>query len=270
MCEGGRTAKGIVLGTDFITDVLLISLRVQSPVSLAPSLLATNIALRTLSEAISKAACSTLRIEPSEVQAEYRPALTPLGRCGEEVEIYLYDTLPGGAGFVKQIGASGLPVFEQALDILERCDCDRSCYRCLRSYKNKFEHELLDRLLGAALLRYLLTGERPKWTEARLRASTDVLFKDLERQADEGVVFTRNAQLDVPGLGHVIAPILLSRKGAGQLVIGLSAPLAPDDPADPVLYDVKEYSSVPTRLVDEIVVGRNLPRAASEILSQAG
>jgi len=268
MCEGGRTAKGIVLGTDFITDVLLISLRVHHPVSLAPSLLATNIALRTLSEAISKAACRTLRIEPSEVQAEYRPALTPLGRSGEEVEIYLYDTLPGGAGFVKQVGAAGLSVFEQALEILENCDCDCSCYRCLRSYKNKFEHELLDRLLGVTLLRHLLTGELPRWDEARVKASTDFLFRDLERQADEGVVFTRNAELNVPGLGAIVAPILLSKQNAEQLVIGLSAPLSPDEPADAVLCDLKEYSSVPTRLIDEIVVRRNLPRVASELLSE--
>jgi MrfA Zn-binding domain len=135
MCDGGRTAKGMVLGTDFITDVLLVSLRVSAPMSLEPSLLGTTVALRTLSEAISKAASNILRIEPSEIQAEYRPALTSLGRSGEEVEIYLYDTLPGGAGFVRQVGALGLPVFEETLRMLENCNCDRSCYRCLRSYK---------------------------------------------------------------------------------------------------------------------------------------
>lgn len=270
MCDGGRTAKGIVLGTDFITDVLLVSLRVSAPTSLTATSLATTVALRTLSEAISKAACSILRIEPSEIQAEYRPALTPLGRSGEEVEIYLYDTLPGGAGFVRQVGALGLPVFKETLDILDNCTCDRSCYRCLRSYKNKFEHELLDRFLGSALLRHLLTGEPLKWHESRIVTSTNVLFKDLQRQAEHDTEFTRNTQIEVPGLGVLVAPILMSKADGGQLVIGLSGPLTPDEPADSQLHDLKEYSSIPTRLVDEIAVRRNLPRVASDILAQMG
>ena len=171
-CEGATT-RGIVLGTDFITDILLISLTVEEPILLSPSFLATDIALRTVSEAISKAACLLLELEPSELQAEYRPALTALGKAGKQIEIYVYDTLPGGAGFARQIGARGLEVLQKALAILEGCPdkCDRSCYRCLRSYKNKFEHDLLDRKVGAVLLNYLL-----KWRTAPLGARADRSF----------------------------------------------------------------------------------------------
>ncbi|MGB9233879.1 MAG: DEAD/DEAH box helicase [Terriglobales bacterium] len=266
VCEGGGATKGLVLGTDFITDVLLISLRVNAPLVLRPSLLATDISLRTLSEAMSKAACLILEIEPAEIQAEYRPALTPLGRVGAEVEIYLYDTLSGGAGFVKQAGRSGKLLFERALQILEHCSCDRSCYKCLRSYKNKFEHELLDRTLGATLLRHLLSGNAPVWDRKRMEDSTDLLFKDLDRQEDERFKFYRNADLNVAGLGQINVPILVSKQNNERIVIGLSGPLTPDDPVDPVLHDLKEYSSLPTRLVDEIVVRRNLPRATSDLL----
>jgi hypothetical protein len=68
-----KTAKGIVLGTDFISDVLLISLQVERPVSLPPGLLATEVAMRTLCEALSKAACLKLELEATEIQAEFRP-----------------------------------------------------------------------------------------------------------------------------------------------------------------------------------------------------
>ena len=93
------------------------------------------------SEALTKAACRLLELDPNELQAEYRPALTDAGRRGQEAEIYLYDTLSGGAGFARRVGELGLAVFEEALRILEACPerCDRSCYRCWRSYKNKFE-----------------------------------------------------------------------------------------------------------------------------------
>src|SRR5205085_5420050 len=142
-CPGGAATIGLVLGTDFISDVLLISLSIRSPITLLPSLLATDVALRTISEALTEAACTRLELEANELQAEYRPALTPAGRDGREAEIYLYDTLPGGAGFAQRVGNLGLAVFEDALQILQHCpaNCDRSCYRCLRSYKNKFEHD---------------------------------------------------------------------------------------------------------------------------------
>ena len=182
-CPGGSATKGLVLGTDFISDVLLISVSVTPPLTLIPGLLATDVALRTISEALTKAACARLELEANELQAEYRPALTAEGRDGREAEIYIYDTLPGGAGFAKRVGAIGLPVFEEALEILETCpeNCDRSCYRCLRSYKNKFEHDLLDRHLGASLLRFLIHGTYPILDFGRLTASTDMLFEDLRR-----------------------------------------------------------------------------------------
>jgi hypothetical protein len=43
-----------------------------------------------------------LEIEPGELMAEYRPSLTPEGRDGLKAEIFLYDTLAGGAGVRKK------------------------------------------------------------------------------------------------------------------------------------------------------------------------
>src|SRR3984957_20821674 len=97
------TTRHIVLGTDFITDISLFSLRVRAPLRLKPGYYPTDVALRTLSEALAKAACQILEIEPGELLAEYRPALTREGRVGREAEIFLYDTLPGGAGFSGQL-----------------------------------------------------------------------------------------------------------------------------------------------------------------------
>jgi hypothetical protein len=66
----------LVLGTDFISDVLLISMRVDDPVTIRPGFLATDVALRTLAEAITIAATRRLEVDTGEMQAEYRPALT--------------------------------------------------------------------------------------------------------------------------------------------------------------------------------------------------
>jgi hypothetical protein len=271
-CPGGGATKGLVLGTDFITDVLLVSVMVEPPLMLMPGLLATDVALRTLSEALTKAACDKLELGASELQAEYRPALTSAGRQGNEAEIYMYDTLPGGAGFARRVGNLGLLVFEEALKILKECpdNCDRSCYRCLRSYTNRFEHGLLDRHLCASLLEFLLTGASPTLDTTRLEQSTDLLFQDLERQGVEGIGFERNRKITIPGLSTMVAPILATRnKDGARFVVCLHGPLTPNYPPDDSLRDLMEYqTALPVFLVDELVVNRNLPRATSDLISK--
>lgn len=270
-CEGGRASRGLVLGTDFITDVLLVSVRVEPPITLSTGYLATDIALRTVSEALVKAACRILDLEPQELQAEYRPALTEAGREGFEAEIYLYDTLPGGAGFVRRVADLGLDVFRAALAELENCpeQCDRSCYRCLRSYKNKYEHDLLDRKLGACLLRYLLDGSPPVIEDKRLEESTELLFSDLSRQQIEGLSVYRDWEVDVPGIGPVVAPIFIDHIDGRRAIVGLRGPLTPNEPQSAVLQELKEFgTTIPVILSDEIVVRRNLPRATNEIISE--
>ena len=272
-CPGGSATKGLVLGTDFISDVLLVSITVGPPITLMPSLLATDVALRTISEALTKAACARLELEAKELQAEYRPALTAAGRDGREAEIYLYDTLPGGAGFAQRAGELGLVVFEDALRILETCpeNCDRSCYRCLRSYKNKFEHDLLDRHVGASLLRFALLGTAPTLDERRLERSTDLLFQDLQRHGIEGLSLERNKALAIPGLEGLVAPILATKLDGTQFVVGLHGPLTPGEFSDDGLRQLKEFSmAVPVIPVDELVVRRNLPSATATLLDRIG
>ena len=273
MCVGGGATTGLVLGTDFITDVLLVAIRVDAPITLIPGMLATDVALRTICEAVTKAACARLELEANELQAEYRPALSPEGRDGLEAEIYLYDTLPGGAGFSKRVGELGLPIFEDALKILEECldNCDRSCYRCLRSYKNKFEHDLLDRHLGASLLRFALHDAAPTLSPERVARSTDLLFEDLDRQGIDGLSLERNKKISVAGLGDVVAPILVTTAAGAQFAICLHGPLTPNEPTDAALKNITEYAtSLAVHLEDELVVRRNLPSATRKLIKKLG
>jgi uncharacterized OB-fold protein len=270
-CPGGGTTTGLVLGTDFITDILLIRIRIDAPLVLVPGVLATDVALRTICEALTKAACTRLELEANELQAEYRPALTPLGPVGREAEIYIYDTLPGGAGFSKRVGEIGLPVFKDALKLLEECpdNCDRSCYRCLRSYKNKFEHELLDRHLGASLLRFVLYDDTPTLNSDRVRRSTDLLFEDLDRQGIEGLSLERHKKITIAGLGDVVVPILATNSRGTRFAIGLSGPLTPNEPTDAALKSIEKYErSLTVYLEDELVVRLNLPFATQQLIEK--
>lgn len=270
MCDGIGPSRHLVLGTDFITDIALFSMRVAAPLKLKPGHYSTDVALRTASEALAKAACQILEIEPGELMAEYRPALTPAGKSGLEAEVFLYDTLPGGAGFASQFADRGLELFQRAFQLLKVCpgDCDASCYRCLRSFKNKFEHRLLDRHVGAELLEYVLTGQNPGFSAERLKRSATLLLNDLLRRNEGMVTFEAGTEIKYGSGKSVAAPIVAECKGR-KFVIALSGPLTTGHPADPAIAELRDSGTEYQVIVEnELVIRGNLPTATRTIYQQ--
>ena len=269
-CDGLSPTRHLFLGTDFITDIGLFSMRVEKPIELRPAHDSTKVALRTVSEALAKAACQLLEIEPGELMAEFRPALTTKGKSGKEVEIFLYDTLPGGAGFASQMAERGLELFQKALSILKDCpeNCDGSCYRCLRSFKNRLEHRLLDRHVGVELLEYLLSGQQPGFNPHRLKASTTLLLNDLRRRCDDTISFEAGVTVDYGGGKSIEVPILAQSAGK-SFVIALSGPLTSGHPADASLADLRDNSTEYRVIVEnELEVRGNLPWVSRKVLQQ--
>ena len=245
-------------------------MRVAPPLSLKPSHSTTTVALRTVSEAIAMAACLMLEVEPGELMAEYRPALTTDGTIGLEAEVFLYDTLPGGAGFSTQLAESGAALFQAALDLMTTCpeNCDASCYRCLRSFKNKLEHGLLDRHVGAELLQYLLTGKLANYSHERLRASTALLYHDLRRHTPEGTQLDLDAVVTVGG-APVTVPIFAQALNGRQCIVALASPLTPGHPSEPILAAVDlPAAEIPFIVENELVVRRNLPTATRRVMTR--
>ena len=195
--------------------------------------------------------------------------MTQPGAEGLEAEIFLYDTLPGGAGFSSQLPACGKELFQRALDLIKTCpeDCDASCYRCLRSFKNKFEHSLLDRHVGTELLEYLITGQLQSFNARRLAKSTDLLLGDLQRTADD-LKFEKNVEIEIPGSGKFVAPIYL-KKNEIQFTVVVTGPLEIDQPRDPLIKKVfDQQESCIIIPVNELAIRGNLADATSEVLSK--
>ena len=74
--------------------------------------------------------------------------------------LILYDAVAGGAGHIRRLiaddGATLSRVLERAHHITNNCDCEPSCYKCLRNYYNQKIHNSLDRREAATFLkRYL-------------------------------------------------------------------------------------------------------------------
>ncbi len=70
--------------------------------------------------------------------------------------IVLYDAVAGGAGHVRRLAQEDCDNFQKviktALDITRSCNCDPSCYNCLRNYYNQKIHDLLDRNMARDFL----------------------------------------------------------------------------------------------------------------------
>jgi hypothetical protein len=126
-------------------------------------------ALRSFAEALVIGASRRLDIDPAEFNTGSRLwHQTDDGRL--RFDVYLFDTLTGGAGYAEEAGRDLDAVLAETERTLRDCTCDTSCQECLRHYRNRIHHERLDRFLGLQLLVYLRDGHFP---------STD----DLERQA---------------------------------------------------------------------------------------
>mgnify|MGYP001016330420 FL=1 len=106
--------------------------------------------------------------------------------------LYLYDLLPGGAGYARAVGNDLDTVLDATEALLGGCDCPSSCYRCIRHYGNNWIHASLDRHLALALLRHLRTGEIPSLSdEEKSRA----LLSLRELLSLRGIVFEENSSL---------------------------------------------------------------------------
>ena len=167
--EKGLVCAGVAdgpfyLGHEFPTDALLLRLRVSSPVQLGSSATtglltrAARMALSSLVEALALAASRVLQIDEGELSGWWTPVM---GGRPDEAQLYLYDLLPGGAGYARAVGDALPGVLDAAAALLGGCDCPSSCYRCIRHYGNNWIHASLDRHLALALLRHLRAGDLP-------------------------------------------------------------------------------------------------------------
>lgn len=263
-CSGRATT--IALGTRFRTDIAVIRLRLTGQCLLTPGSVASRIVMTTLAEAFAAAARVRLDLDAGEVAAEHRPAFTPDGKSGREVEVYLYDTVPGGAGYspLAALDAANGGLVAETLALLEGCprgkDCDVSCYECLRSYGNRWLHGDLDRHLGADVLRHCLTGEVPSILpdiQARLLGEMAAWLRDegvdVELNDDALLVEGRRTTLVHPllpaGPGQVSALVAARAlptacrlaRGLGEAKEALSPPPFPGDPAGTPAFSPRDF-----------------------------
>ncbi|HWP41538.1 MAG TPA: Zn-binding domain-containing protein, partial [Tepidisphaeraceae bacterium] len=144
-CTGYRQRHH--LGHEFLTDVT--ELRFTGLLALH----AEEKLWRSLVYALLEGAAQALEIRRDDLDGTfYRHSGTPA--------VVLFDNVPGGAGHVRRIAESVVPVVHAAYQRVnnECCGPETSCYECLRNFYNQPYHEDLRRGLVRDFLRSMLAN----------------------------------------------------------------------------------------------------------------
>lgn len=160
LCHGDF--EKVYLGYGFNSDVLLLRIPIVESLRFDPldKSMKSPIsdALQSLAEALVLGISRQFDIDIREINAGYR--YIPLSNKNF-ADIFIYDTLSGGAGYATLAGGKISEVICEAEKLLVNCDCSASCDKCLRHYGNRFHHINLDRFLALDLLRFIRDGELP-------------------------------------------------------------------------------------------------------------
>jgi hypothetical protein len=244
MCQG--TAVGpYFLGHRFLTDVLLLRLRTESPVACSTGEDPRHggrpgrIALTSLVEALALAASRTLQIDEGELAGNWSPVL---GGGGGEAYVFLYDLLPGGAGYTRLVKENLDGVLAASEELLDGCDCESSCYRCLRHFGNAYLHTPLDRHLALSLLRQVLRGEPPQVSAAEQQAALTGLREYLRLKGLAALPGEQRAGQSVP--------LLMQRLDESEIWLDVHHPLVDAEGDSPLSQaaglELLEYYSFDT------------------------
>jgi superfamily II DNA/RNA helicase len=151
-CHG--TLEQVSLGHEFVTDVLQLQFHPKPDGDMEAVWFAYSLAYALVEGAAEVLEVPSIDLSATVAHSEQYP-LPP---------IILYDNVPGGAGLVTRLEGKG--VLKDCLEAAQKrvsgnCGCDEntSCYGCLRSYRNQFAHQYLQRGAVFSYLKELLS----KW-----------------------------------------------------------------------------------------------------------
>jgi len=112
---------------------------------------------RSLTYAVLAAAAQVLDIQRSELDGLFRSVENDPGTT----ELIIYDNVASGVGHSKRIAENFQSILQKTLHLASSCNCQDSCYDCLRTYANQPFHDQLDRRLVEEFLRPLVEVMNP-------------------------------------------------------------------------------------------------------------
>jgi superfamily II DNA/RNA helicase len=268
-CDSNHITRNMTLGTEYITDILWIHFNfVDTPIFLKPGRTNSKIVLTTVAHALSKAATQILEVSPNEISAIYRHETSDEGLKGDKAEIILFDTLANGAGYSSSPDLCKEELIITAINILENCPekCDSSCYRCLRNYHNKYDHQHLDRYLGQLFLETALNGTIPNFKKSRIDQALKQIKDDCEKYGFKGDIEI-NKKENIDGDNYII-PLVVTNVEKDKTRYTLTNPLTRSEAFDHEIKDWIDTKFGDIERISELEVKKSLPSITQRIVKR--
>lgn len=213
-----RFENQVILGHRFVSEVILFGVDLPGTLDAPFAEVSGRAVWYSLGTLLANAAARVLQINPGELMAGVRPVLREPGRVHGEV--FLYDDVPGGAGYARAVADNLGPVLQKALELGRSCrnpGCAGACYHCILDYRNQPLHPMLDRSLGTAVLEFLLDGTEPALADGTLHACGVALAE-----------YARPGWIVEPAvtLGEHHFPVVLRSAGGERVGLWVVHPLA--------------------------------------------
>ncbi|QEA13948.1 DEAD/DEAH box helicase [Comamonas flocculans] len=126
--------------------------------------------------------------------------------------LVIYDSVPGGTGYLKELMRDPAPLFEVfslAAEALNTCTCNQDdtadgCYRCMYRYRNSHERQAISRTVAQKLLKQILeyrANLKPianlsqQSGNSLLESTLEKRFLEALRRAHDGITFTLKDKL---------------------------------------------------------------------------
>jgi DEAD/DEAH box helicase domain-containing protein len=120
---------------------------------------------------------------------------------GEEAPrqyLVIYDSVPGGTGYLKELMRDEHPLFEvfaAALKAMDECECNHDpdkdgCYRCVYAYRNSHDRESISRRMAQKLMREILDHQnqlKPVDSLSKFKPSNPLFGSELEARFVEAL-----------------------------------------------------------------------------------
>lgn len=175
-CPNQNEVVNAILGHRFNSEVILLGVDLPSTLDAPFGTPAGKAVWYSFGTLIANAASIVLQLDPGELKVGVRAVLRGPDRVHGEV--YLYDDVPGGAGYARAIGRHLEEILGKALELGSQCQnptCVGACYHCMFDYRNQTLHPLLDRPLGVAVLEYILQGKLPSLSSQQVSEAVTAL-----------------------------------------------------------------------------------------------
>jgi len=161
--------------------------------------------------------------------------------------------LPGGAGYTRLVKQRLAEVIDETEKLLAECDCETSCYRCLRHYGNNYYHSSLDRRLAYTLLKFIKYGEFPILTASEKQSAITPLLNLLKLQEIE-------SYLDAERKG-VQVPLVIRREDHSEIWVDIHHPLIDSNVLNSQVQMRAETEMMEYYSLDTFTLAHNLPSA---------